>query len=97
MIAIQALATGRRAAQSVIRFLRGEDLRSGRELKDTWTYETKLQMPVDWDAITGQREDMQELDPKKRIHSFDEVALDIQKKKQKEKPPGADSASVSSV
>ena len=75
VIAIQALATGRRAAQSVIRFLRGEGLRSGRELKDTWTYETKLQMPVDWDAITGQREDMQELDPKKRIHSFDEVAL----------------------
>lgn len=75
VIAIQALETGRRAAQSVIRFLRGEDLRSGRELKDTWTYETKLQMPVDWDAITGQREDMQELDPKKRIHSFDEVAL----------------------
>ena len=75
VIAIQALATGRRAAQSVIRFLRGEDLRSGRELKDTWTYETKLQMPVDWDAITGQREDMQELDQKKRIRSFDEVAL----------------------
>ena len=75
VIAIQALATGRRAAQSVIRFLRGEDLRSGRELKDTWTYETKLQMPVDWDAITGQREDMQELDLKKRIRSFDEVAL----------------------
>lgn len=75
VIAIQALATGRRAAQSVIRFLRGEDLWSGRELKDTWTYETKLQMPVDWDTITGQREDMQELDPKKRIRSFDEVAL----------------------
>ena len=75
VIAIQALATGRRAAQSVIRFLRGEDLRFGRELKDTWTYETKLQMPVDWDAITGQREDMQELNPKKRICSFDEVAL----------------------
>ena len=75
VIAIQALATGRRAAQSVIRFLRGEDLRSGRELKDTWTYETKLQMPVDWDTIIGQREDMQELDPKKRIRSFDEVAL----------------------
>ena len=75
VIAIQALATGRRAAQSVIRFLRGEGLRSGRELKDTWTYETKLQMPVDWDTITGQREDMQELDPKKRICSFDEVAL----------------------
>ena len=79
VIAIQALATGRRAAQSVIRFLRGEDLRSGRELKDTWTYETKLQMTVDWDAITGQREDMQELDLKKRIRSFDEVALGYKK------------------
>lgn len=83
VIAIQALATGRRAAQSVIRFLRGEDLRSGRELKDTWTYETKLQMPVDWDAITGQREDMQELNPKKRICSFDEVALGYTKEEAK--------------
>lgn len=54
-------------------------------------------MPVDWDAITGQREDMQELNPKKRICSFDEVALGYTKKKQKEKPPGADSVSVSSV
>lgn len=75
VIAIQALATGRRAAQSVMRFLRRENLTEGRELKDTWTYETKLQMPVDWDAITDQRTDMQEIDPKVRIRSFDEVAL----------------------
>lgn len=75
VIAIQALATGRRAAQSVMRFLRRENLTEGRELKDTWTYETKLQMPVDWDAITDQRTDMQEIDPKVRIRSFDEVSL----------------------
>ena len=75
VIAIQALATGRRAAQSVMRFLRRENLTEGRELKDTWTYETKLQMPVDWDTITDQRTDMQEIDPKVRIRSFDEVAL----------------------
>ena len=75
VIAIQALATGRRAAQSVIRFLKGESLTEGRELKDTWTYETKLDMPTDWSEIGGARQDMQELDPKERIHSFDEVAL----------------------
>lgn len=75
VIAIQALATGRRAAQSVMRFLRGENLTEGRELKDTWTYETKLQMPVDWETITNQRTDMQEIDPRVRIQSFDEVAL----------------------
>ena len=32
-------------------------------------------MPVDWDAITDHRTDMQEIDPKVRIRSFDEVAL----------------------
>ena len=75
VIVIQAMATGRRAAQSVIRFLNGESLTEGRELKDTWTYETKLQMPTDWSSITGKREDMEELDPAERIKSFDEVAL----------------------
>ncbi len=75
VICIQAMATGRRAAQSVIRFLNNESLTEGRELKDTWTYETKLDMPTDWSAITGKRQDMEELDPKTRIHSFDEVAL----------------------
>ena len=75
VIVVQAMATGRRAAQSVLRFLKGESLTEGRELKDTWSYETKLQMPTNWDLITGTRADMQELDPKERIKSFDEVAL----------------------
>lgn len=75
VIAIQAMATGRRAAKSVMRFLNGEDLLEGRELKDTWTYETKLDMPTDWSEIKKIREDMKELDPIERIKSFDEVAL----------------------
>lgn len=75
VIAIQAMATGRRAAESVIRFLNGDSLTKGRELKDTWTYETKLDMPTDWENIKETRTDMQELDPETRIHSFDEVAL----------------------
>ena len=69
------MATGRRAAESVIRFLNGESLTEGRELKDTWTYETKLDMPTDWENITETRVDMQELDPATRILSLDEVAL----------------------
>lgn len=75
VIAIQAMATGRRAATSVIRFLKNEDLKEGRELKDTWTYETKLDMPTDWSQVDGSRADMQETDPATRIHTFDEVAL----------------------
>lgn len=75
VIVIQAMATGRRAAQSVIRYLKGESLTEGRELKDTWTYETKLDIPTDWSEIPERRMDMQELDPKERIRSFDEVAL----------------------
>ncbi len=74
-ISIQALATGRRAAQSVIRYLRGESLTEGRQLSDTWTYKTKLDMPTDWSTITGTRVGMRELDPAERIKSFDEVAL----------------------
>ena len=84
VIAIQAMATGRRAAQSVIRLLRNEDLREGRQLKDTWTYETKLDMPTDWSEIEGSRANMQETDPATRINSFDEVALGYTKEEAEE-------------
>ena len=72
---IQALATGRRAAESVLRFLNGESLTEGRELKDTWTYETKLDMPTNWDEIEGSRVAMPERDPKERIKDFNDIAL----------------------
>lgn len=75
VIVIQAMATGRRAAESVIRFLNNKDLTEGRNLDDTRSYKTKLDIPTDWSKIPGKREDMQELDPVERIKSFDEIAL----------------------
>lgn len=74
-IVIQAMATGRRAAQSVIRFLKGQDLINDRALEDTWTFKSKLDMPTNWEEVSGEREDMQELLAEERISNFDEVAL----------------------
>lgn len=79
VIVIQALATGRRAAQSVIRYLENKSLTEGREPADTWSYETKLKMPVDWSNIKERRLEMAELDPSERIHSFEEVSLGFTK------------------
>ncbi len=67
--------TGKRAAESVMRYLNKESLIDGRDLKDTSSYKTKLNMPIDWSQLTIKRVDMDELDPLERIHSFDEVAL----------------------
>ena len=75
VIVIQAMATGRRAAQSVLRFLKGESLTEGREMKDTWTYETKLDMPTDWSRVSGSRADMPTIAVKDREKNFKEVAL----------------------
>ena len=75
VLVIQAMATGRRAAESVMRFLTNKDLKEGRNLNDTVAYATKLQVPTDWSKIKGNRIGMQELDPVERIKSFDEVAL----------------------
>ena len=75
VIAVQAMATGRRAAESVNRYLAGKSLTDGRDIADTWTYETKLDMPTDWSQIEGKRLNMAELDPEERIKTFDEVYL----------------------
>ncbi|MGY3725625.1 NADPH-dependent glutamate synthase beta chain [Granulicatella balaenopterae] len=75
VIAIQAMATGRRAAESVRRYLNNEDLREGRNIDDTKTYTTKLDMPTNWDEIEGTRMGMAELPARERIQSFEEVLL----------------------
>ena len=75
VIVIQALATGRRAAESVIRFLKGESLTEGRELRDTWSYDTKLDMPTDWEKLTERRMNMAELPVEERLNNFNEVYL----------------------
>lgn len=73
-IVIQAMATGKRAAESVMRYLRGEDLKEGRSIDDTSSYRTKLKREVDWSTYTT-RVDMIQLDKNSRINSFDEVDL----------------------
>ena len=75
VIVIQAMATGRRVAESVDRYLNNKDLKDGRELKDTSSYKTKLQTEVKWDDFKERRLEIPELDPKERIKSFVEVSL----------------------
>lgn len=74
VIVIQAMATGKRAAESVIRYLRGENLRFGRSIEDTSSYSTGIKKDVDWSNYV-KRLDMRELPVDTRIKSFDEVAL----------------------
>lgn len=75
VIVIQAMATGRRAAESVKRLLNNESLTEGRKLEDTSSYESKLKREVDWSEVTERRYNMAELDKDERVKSFDEVAL----------------------
>lgn len=75
VIVIQAMATGRRAAESVDRFLQNKDLLSGRKIEDTKSYDTKLVREVNWEDIKERRLEINELDPKERIKSFAEVSL----------------------
>ncbi|MEG0668836.1 MAG: FAD-dependent oxidoreductase, partial [Clostridium sp.] len=83
VIVIQAMATGRRAAESVDRYLSGKSLVEGRELEDTWGYKTKLFKEEDWTNVTETREDMKSLDAKQRIKSFEEVDLGYTKEEAK--------------
>ncbi|MCR8744675.1 FAD-dependent oxidoreductase [Romboutsia lituseburensis] len=75
VIVVQAMATGRRAAESVKRFLSNESLTEGRKLEDTSSYETKLKREVDWTDISERRYSMAESDKSIRVKSFDEVSL----------------------
>ncbi len=74
VIVIQAMATGRKVAESVKRYLNGENLTEGRKEEDTSSYKTKLENTVDWSNYNT-RVDMSELDKLTRINSFDEVEL----------------------
>ena len=75
VIVIQAMATGRRAAESVNRFLSGKSLVDGRNIEDTSSYSTKLFKEEDWTNTKKVREDMSSLDLEKRAKSFEEVDL----------------------
>lgn len=75
VMVIQSMATGRRAAESVMRFLKGESLTEGRDIQDTWTYETKLDMPTDWSQIEGSRKNTRSIPLEERQKNFKEVDL----------------------
>ena len=75
VMVIQSLATGRRAAQSVLRYLKGESMTEGREIKDTWTYETKLDMPTNWDEIEKYVVHTRTIPVEERQKNFKEVDL----------------------
>ena len=70
-VIIQAIAQGREAAVSIDRFLRGEDLKEGREKKE-------IIAPVPEKEVEKQlRVKMPEIPLKRRIHSFDEIELGL--------------------
>lgn len=80
VIVVQAMAVGRRAAKSVIRFLADKDLKEGRKLEDEFSFETNLKTEVDWDNIKKvKRISINELEVEKRINNFDEVSLGFTK------------------
>ncbi len=73
-IVVGAMAEGRRAAKSADRYLNAKDLKEGRVAQEEGSYTTKLDIPLDWDNLPKpERVHGQELDPKERIKSFDEV------------------------
>ncbi len=79
-IVIQAMATGRRAAKSIVRYLNQEDLKANRNIEDEDAYETKLDVPLDWDSVEKvERRTISQLPANLRINSFNEVSLGFTK------------------
>ncbi|MFC1932730.1 FAD-dependent oxidoreductase [Chloroflexota bacterium] len=71
--AIQAIATGKRAAVSIDRYMKGEDLSYGREERDLKIVETPGRIPL----TTKTRQPVPMLPPEERVKSFDEVELTL--------------------
>ena len=73
VIAIEAMAEGRKAALSVDRFLNGQDMYLDRE--NEGSYETKLKTELKEDDIDLPRVKTKQIDPKLRVKNFEEVDL----------------------
>jgi len=73
VIAIEAMAEGRKAAISLDRYLSGEDMTLNREFEGT--YETWLETDIKEGTLNLPRIETKKLDPKTRIMNFDEVDL----------------------
>ncbi|MDK2801524.1 MAG: hypothetical protein PWP27_1016 [Clostridiales bacterium] len=73
VIAIQAMAEGRKAAISIDRYLQGQDMYADREFEGT--YETWLEKEIKEDEIDLPRINTRKIDPEERIKGFEEVDL----------------------
>lgn len=67
---VEALASGHRAAISIDRYFRGEDIAAGRELEDVW--ESKLAVSIE-EIPTAERVAVPALPPEERRGNFAEV------------------------
>ena len=70
--AIEAIAAGREAAESIVRYLDGQDMTKGRKPE---TIEKPVYRPVPEDEPQKSREKMPELPVEKRAGNFEEVEL----------------------
>jgi len=73
--AIEAMAAGRRAAESIHRYLRGEDLREGRRFE--WPRPEEIQVPIPRDVVYAGRECGCHLGVEERCATFEEVELGL--------------------
>ena len=80
VIVVQAMATGRRVATSVSRYLAEENLTEKRNLSDTKTYKTNLETNPDFnEKVDKSRFEMNQLDKADRFKNFNEVDLGLTK------------------
>ncbi|MBS4538037.1 FAD-dependent oxidoreductase [Clostridium sp. D2Q-11] len=75
VIAIEAMAEGRKAAKSMMRLFNGEELHTDREKEGT--YETRLETDIKEGTEDLPRISTTQLDPKIRIQDFREVDLGL--------------------
>jgi NADPH-dependent glutamate synthase beta subunit-like oxidoreductase len=73
VIAIEAMAEGRKAAISVDRYLKGQDMFADRQYEGT--YETWLETELKEDVVDLPRIETSKVKPEERIKNFDEVDL----------------------
>ena len=74
-IVVEAMALGRKAAISAIRYLSGKDLSADRDFQAEYHFESELDIPLDEGVEDLPRKHTQMLDPKERIKSFVECDL----------------------
>jgi heterodisulfide reductase subunit A len=72
---IEAIATGKRAAESIHRYLRGQDMLAGRRLESEWPRPETIEVTIPKTSTPKPRAIMPELLANTRARSFKEVEL----------------------